>query len=166
MTDVKFRIKNTGDCPRYKEYYITNKYVGKDIYSHDAYEYALFKDPKIETVRFDSFEKAEEWVKKEIGTIFSTWYSYDDKRIRAVIIKDVVYRIWKESNTVDIQQPPERLTPFYDNYRDCLEASKKIVADKEKQYSIFDYYVANPEKDNLPTKKRQMIRRRENTYDI
>lgn len=157
MDEIVFRRKESGDCPRYKNYFIHDRYDGV-IDGKEMYSYALFEDGKTERKRFKTLKEADEYLNEVIG--WSDWASEllhyptkDDENLKAAIINGVVYRLWKKTNTIEIKQPDVQITPFYSKYRECLEESKKIIAFNEKQYSIFDYYVVDPEKDNLPTKK-------------
>ena len=159
MNEIMFVRKDSGDCPRYKNYFIHDRYDGK-IDGKDMYSYALFKDGEVEKKRFRTFKEAEQYLNEIIG--YSDWAhedtyypSVNDEKLKAAIIRGVVYRIWKDINTVEIKQPDVQITPFYPKYRECLEEAKKIVADKEKQFSIFDYYVPDPEEhNNSPGKRR------------
>ena len=156
MNEIVFSSKD-GSCPRYKNFFIHDHYDGH-IDGRDMYSYALFKDGEKETKRFRSFKEADEYLSDIIG--YSDWAdkdvhypTRDDEVVKAAIIRDVVYRIWKDTNTVEIKQPDIQITSFYPKYRECLEEAKKIVADKEKQFSIFDYYVADPEEHNTSPRK-------------
>lgn len=157
MSDIVFSSKN-GSCPRYKNYFIHDHYDGR-IDGRDMYSYALFKDGQIERKRFKTFKEADEYLNEVIG--YEGWAdkdvyypTRDDEVLKAAIIRDVVYRIWKDTNTVEIKQPDIQITSFYPQYRDCLDDAKKIVAEEEKQFSIFDYYVPDPEEHDTPSRKK------------
>ncbi len=157
MNEIVFSSKD-GGCPRYKNYFIHDHFDGH-IDGRDMYSYALFKDGEMERKRFKTFKEADEYLNEVIG--YEGWAdkdvyypTRDDEVLKAAIIRDVVYRIWKDTNTVEIKQPDVQITSFYSKYRECLEEAKKIVTDKEKQYSIFDYYVADPEEHDTPSRKK------------
>jgi len=162
MSDIVFSSKN-GSCPRYKNYFIHDHYDGH-IDGRDMYSYALFKDGQIERKRFKTFKEADDYIKSIVGVspYYDDWIQADDynpgtndERLKAAIIGGIIYRIWKDTNTVEIKQPDIQITSFYPKYRDCLEDAKKIVAEEEKQFSIFDYYVPDPEEHNTSSRKRR-----------
>ena len=157
MDEIKFTSRD-GSCPRYKNYFIKDKFDGH-IDGKDRYSYALFEDGDTEIKHFSTFKEANRYITKAIfdddDSDFEDWYQYDNDELRAAIYDEKVYRIWKKTNTINIKQPNKQLTSWYSTYRECLKVAKEALEKLEHQYNIFDYYVPDPEKDNNITKTRR-----------
>lgn len=141
MSEIRFTRQNPWSCPSYKDYYIMDKYSGKDIYGHDAYDYALFRHCGFQLVRtFKTRKRAYQFIGKETG--LSDWdlrmgsYAFicNDRELLGVQRDGILWRIEKRSRPVRVLTRPiedERLTGWFTTYNECLQVSKEFIKQEE-----------------------------------
>ena len=138
MADVTFRRTEPGACPRYKDYYVQDRYTGKNVYGHDTYEYALFKKCPFVTIdRFRRRKQAYEYVARETGVTKET-EKYTNRVIReqgwvAVYNGADIWKIIKRTN--EVQHRPEqdlRITGWM-QFAECLDAAKAYIEQIEQE---------------------------------
>lgn len=138
VQEIRFSRPTPGSCPAYKDYYIQDRFAGKDIYGNDAFEYALFKRVPFKVIRrFRTRKRAYEYVSNLTG--FSRWdLSYrscgivvNDKEYLGVISNGTMYRITRRTREVATRPAnDEQLTGWFMRYADCLEEAKQLIQEK------------------------------------
>lgn len=146
MPEIRFTRSEPWRCPRYKNFFIQDRLAGKDVYGHDTYQYALFRDmPFQEIRRFRTRKQAYEWLSKE--THLTRWdierrnpaIIRNDNQSLAVWHNDNLYRLNKRRRLVEVRPvEDERLTVWHDKYTECLEDAKRVVMKLEVQQEQFE----------------------------
>ncbi|MBO6304852.1 MAG: hypothetical protein J6M62_07250 [Selenomonadaceae bacterium] len=135
---IKF-TRTGGGCPSYKDYYIKDKFAGYNVYGHDVYDYTLYKKQPKKVLHFKKNKQAYNyikslgvWITKDMSKFYSD--TLENKELAAIIDRDgTVYRVLKDTSTLEIIPPPVQLTPWYNNYIDCLNASKELIESLEQE---------------------------------
>lgn len=143
--EITFKPIYSGACPSYGEYYIGQRYAGRDVYGKEAYDSALFRKIPFQFVRkFRTRKQAYQFVAQKTGLY---WYwgknrreappdFYDNREFAGVIRGETCWKVIKRTNTV-VSKPlhDEQLTPWFEKYSDCLREAKGIVAEFTKETS-------------------------------
>ena len=136
LQEIKFRKPAPGACPQYKDYYIKDRYIGRDRHGNECYEYALFRRLPFETVRqFRTRKQAYQYLSRltylsrfdiEMGCCNIICH---DHEYLGVISGDTMYRITKRTRLLE-KRPSEdqRLTRWFDRYADCLAEAKYLLS--------------------------------------
>lgn len=137
--EIRFTKAVLYGCPAYKDYYIQDRAIGKDVYGHEAYEYALFRRNHFKVVRrFRTRKQAYQYVSDITG--LDQWdvkmrgyrIITNDRECLGVLHNDTMYRIMRRTREVAVRpSKDEQLTGWYDKYNDCLSAAKQIVKSEE-----------------------------------
>lgn len=161
--EIVFRPPYVGACPSYGEYYIGQRYAGRDIYGKEAYDSALFRKTPFRLVKKCRTRKqAYQYVAQETGLC---WYwgknrremppdTYDNREFAGVIREETCWKVIKRTNEV-MTKPlhDEQLTPWFEKYADCLREAKELVATLEKgknsteQLSLFGFPAGEKQAD-------------------
>lgn len=136
MREITFRKRDPAGCPQYGDYSIRDRYIGRDVYGHERYEYALFRLQHFEFVRrFRTRKQAYRYL-SEI-TYLNRWdiqmgsssIICHDHEYLGVLSGDTLYRITKRTRLLE-KRPAEdqRLTGWFDRYADCLAEAKYLLS--------------------------------------
>lgn len=135
MGEVRFSRTAPWCCPSYGEYYIQDKFSGKDIYGNDTYEYALFRRKPFQVIRrFRTRKQAYMYVSQVTGLdqwdikMGSHSVITNNHEYLGVIHGDIMYRISKKTREVAMRPVDnEQLTGWHMKYIDCLSESKALL---------------------------------------
>ena len=138
INEVRFNKKAPWCCPSYKNYYIQARYIGRDIYGNETYEYALFRKlPFILIRHFRTRKQAYEYLSNLTG--YTRWdikmgnqNIVNDYDFLGIVYGSTIYRI--EKRTRELYSRPiddERLTCWHTKYVDCLSEAKQIIQSRE-----------------------------------
>lgn len=137
--EIRFVRSEPYACPKYGMYYIQDRMVGKDVYGHDSYEYALFRRIEFQLVRkFRARKQAYEYLSKK--TSITQWdikmgaYNIvvNDRKVLGIMHEKTLYKLIKYTREVYARPlEDEKLSQWYTNYNECLENAKKIVREIE-----------------------------------
>lgn len=137
--EIRFSKAAPWRCPAYKDLYIKDRSIGRDVYGHERYEYALFRRRPFVTVkRFRTRKQAYQYVSDITG--YTQWdvrmgccnIVLNDHEYLGVIYGHNMYRITKRNNEVAVRSlEDDQLTGWYELYRDCLSAAKEIIQNME-----------------------------------
>ena len=133
--EIKFTKAAPYCCPSYKNYYIQDRYTGRDIYGNETYEYALFRKQPFQTIRrFRTRRQAYEYVSHMTGyTRFdikmgSSGIIMNDREYLGIIHGYTMYRIAKRTREVATRPVNDtQLTRWHMKYVDCLSEAKEIL---------------------------------------
>ena len=139
--DIRFVRDKPYACPQYGPFYIQDRMIGKDVYGHDSYEYALFRRIGFQLVRkFRTRRQAYEYLSKI--TSITQWDikmgAYDivvnDSKVLGIKHGKTLYKLIKYTREVYARPlEDEKLSQWYTTYNECLEKAKKIVREIERQ---------------------------------
>ena len=132
--EIRFSKKAHWCCPSYKDFYIQDRYIGRDVYGNETYEYALFRKHPFHVIRrFRKRKQAYEYVSNLTGYTrwdikMSNYNIINERDFLGVVYGNTIYRIVKR--TREVQSRPiddERLTCWHTKYVDCLSEAKQII---------------------------------------
>lgn len=136
---IKFSRSASTHCPRYKDFYIQDRFVGKDIYGNDAYEYALFRSIPFQLVRrFRTRKQAYVWLSNLTGLsefdirMGNHRIVCNDRKYLGVLYGNKMYRLHKP--TCEVFARPdhdEQISVWFDKFAECVAESKTIIKDLE-----------------------------------
>lgn len=139
--EIRFVRSAPYACPQYGAYYIQDRMIGKDIYGHESYEYALFRKIGFRLVKkFRTRKQAYEFLSKK--TSLTQWdikmgscnVVVNDRNVLGIEHGKALYKLMKHTREVYTRQSEdENLSQWYTNYNECLENAKKIVQEIEKE---------------------------------
>lgn len=139
--EIRFVREKPYACPRYGPFYIQDRMIGKDVYGHDSYEYALFRKIGFRLVRkFRTRKQAYEFLSKT--TSITQWDikmgAYDivanDREMLGIQHGKTLYKLVKYSKEVFARPlEDEKLTQWYSTYSECLEKAKKVVQEIKEE---------------------------------
>ena len=134
--EIVFRAVN-GMCPTYKDFYICDRFIGKDVHGHDAYEYALFRRSKKELLgRFRRRKQAYEFLAGIIGCrdkiyvriMVESGSAVNEREHLSVRRGDLIYRLEKRTNEVSVRPYyDQQISGWYMTYRECLKDAKETI---------------------------------------
>lgn len=135
MPEIRFTRAAPDRCPAYKDYYIQDRYVGRDIYGHEAYEYALFRRLHFRTVRrFRKRKQAYKYLSDLTGLTrwevkMGSYHIVSNTRDALCVIHGrAMYRLEKRTNEIRTRPvDDEKLSGWYERYAECLAAAKETV---------------------------------------
>ena len=133
---IIFRAVN-GMCPTYKDYYIYERFSGKDVHGHDTYEYALFKRSKKKLLgKFRRRKQAYEFLgniidsrdKIYIQILEESGNAVNEREHLSIRRGDLIYRLEKRTNEVSVRPYyNQQISGWYMTYRECLKEAKEII---------------------------------------
>lgn len=133
--EIRFVRSKPYACPKYGTYYIQDRVIGKDVYGHDSYEYALFRRIGFQLVRkFRTRKQAYEYLSKK--TSITQWdikmgaYNIvvNDREVLGIMHGKTLYKLIKYTREVYARPlEDEKLSQWYTYYTECMENAKKIV---------------------------------------
>lgn len=139
MKEIVFKKDDPAACPSCGEYYIQDRVAGRDIYGHEAYEYALFrKSPWMLMWSFRRRKKAYEYLSEKTG--LTRWdvvrrsgrVICNDREMLGVQAGDgTLWKLMKQTSPVQVWMrygTDLQVTGWYMTYRECLEAAKERIA--------------------------------------
>lgn len=144
--EIKFARKNPWECAAYNDFYIQDRFTGKDVYGHDSYQYALFR-----RCPFRLIQKFR--TRKQAYVAFGdvTGISEFDIRMGAYEIisgahggrffgvqsGDKIYRLDRYNRTIEVRPIHDtRISPWCDKYAECVTGAKQIIARLETGHEI------------------------------
>ena len=137
--EIRFTRSEPYACPKYGTYYIQDRVIGKDVYGHESYEYALFRKVDFQLVRkFRTRKQAYEFLSKE--TSLTQWdvkmgaYNIitNNRNVLGIEYGKTLYKLVKYTKKVYIRpKEDEKLSQWYPSYNECLENAKKVVQEIE-----------------------------------
>lgn len=138
-SEIRFVRSKPYSCPKYGPYYIQDRMIGKDVYGHDSYEYALFRKNGFQFVRkFRKRKQAYEYLSKK--TSITQWdikmgaYNIvvNDREVLGIMHGETLYKLIKYTREVYARPlEDEKLSKWHTNYNECLGNAKKIVQEME-----------------------------------
>ena len=155
MNEIVFTSHN-GSCPSYGDYYIQDRFAGKDTYGNAVYDYAVFLSHDYETVAtFRTAKQAYEYVQKQFpGHLRRSPYSkygYDAYNYQftneaegwqgCIDKQGNCWKVNKKTRSVEFKKAPEQLSGWFQTYREALAAAKKIVYDREPRQMTMDDFM-------------------------
>ena len=133
--EIRFIRSEPYACPRYGTYYIQDRMIGKNIYGHESYEYALFRRIGFRLVKkFRTRKQAYEFLSKK--TLVTQWdikmgacnVIVNNRDVLGIEYGKILYKLIKRTREVYTRpSEDEKLSQWYASYNECLENSKKIV---------------------------------------
>jgi hypothetical protein len=124
--NITFRAEN-GMCPRFC-YDTTVFYIQDRRASTGDYLYSLWsKEDKEEIIKFETHDEACEYAKKIKGAKCEYW------SCNTRLYTSVNYNYIVVGNVVKKRETPTPLSGEFDSYLECLNFSKKYVADHIKR---------------------------------
>lgn len=136
--EIKFTRKKPWECASCNDFYIQDRFVGKDVYGHDSYQYALFRRCPFRLIRKFRTRK-QAYVAFENLTGISEFDirmgSYRiisgarGGRFFGVRSGDKMYRLDRYNRTIESRNMTDtQLSTWYDRHAECVTEAKKIIA--------------------------------------
>ena len=134
--EIRFTRSGPGACPAFRDYYIQDRFAGRDIYGNDAYQYALFRRLSFTVIRlFRTKKQGYRYLSELTGLtdwdvrMGSSSIICHDHEYLGVLSGDTLYRITKRTRLLE-KRPAEdqRLTGWFDRYADCLAEAKYLLS--------------------------------------
>lgn len=137
---ITFRAVN-GMCPTYKDYYICDRFSGKDVHGHDTYEYALFRRSQKQILgKFRRRKQAYEFLGNIIGCRDKIYIqimqdagnAVNEREHLSIRRGDLIYRLEKRTNEVSVRPYyDQQISGWHMTYNECLKEAKEIIGRSE-----------------------------------
>lgn len=129
---ITFTKKIEGGCPSYEDYYIGDRFAGRDHHGNFTYEYALFRRlPFVVTKRFaDQAEAARAYFVKLVVNSHIPVNSNGDL---VAILNNTIIKLDLKTN--EISERPyenEQLSAWHQTYAQCIAEAKQIIAKRQE----------------------------------
>lgn len=124
--------KCEGACPSFEDYYIGDRFAGRDHHGNLTYEYALFRRlPFVVTERFeDQAEAAQAYFAKLVASSSIPINSNGDL---VAIRNNTIIKLDLKTN--EISERPyenEKLSAWHQTYAQCVAEAKQIIAKRQE----------------------------------
>ena len=134
--DITFSRPYPGACPQYRDYYIQDRFAGKDVHGNDAYDYALFRRFCFIPIKKVSKRRQGYKYLNQITGLSRLELKY---RSPSVIVNDReclgihhgynFYKFMKRTGEI-FMKPDEdvQISAWFMSYSECLEWSKETLS--------------------------------------
>jgi hypothetical protein len=135
MSEIRFQRRLPGACPQYKNFVIQDRYIGRNLYGNDCYEYSLFYKIDFEIVRrFRTRKQAYQYLSDLTGLsrldikMGSASIIRNDGECLGLIWGNTMYRLYKRTRVVE-RRPveDEQITGWFEKFSECLAEAKEII---------------------------------------
>lgn len=132
MAKISFMKKCEGACPSFEDYYIGDRFAGRDYHGNLTYEYALFRRlPFVVTKRFgDQAEAAREYFTK---LVLNSRIPVNSNGDLVAICNNTIIKLDLKTN--EISERPyenEQLSAWHQTYAQCVAEAKQIIAKRQE----------------------------------